>query len=708
MKKNNSIRNVVLLAIFLLLSLPYYAQYVPSDSMRFTEWNPGLNPAGGIPERTTIYTTLSPSGGEDSDLIQAAIDACPSGQVVQLTAGIFTVNDYILIDKDISLRGEGQGVTILEKTDGAIPDQEYPSTSEPVIIVGPGRWPGPDESTSQNLTVDGNKGDISVTVENGSDFEPGQFALLDEYSGASWQPDRIGRGQIWASPDYRAVWNFNILPGGDTVGEPITPTTPTDGPAASWFCRQDRVTSEIKEVANVAGNVITFTSPLHINYRTSHTAQLTRYTDAGNGGVHVAYAGIEDLTVTRGTNGNIIFTCAAYSWMKNIDCSVFHGGGVVIINSFGLEIRDSYIHDAAWPCPGGAGYAVIQQRGSSENLFENNIIVRANKVMVARCAGAGSVFGYNYADQGFINYNSGWIECGLNASHMTGPHHVLFEGNYGFNWDSDNTHGNSIYMTVFRNHLRGIRKPFTNPHNGDFIDDSAQTDNGPKRCIGAMGYSYWMTFIGNVLGAEDQMTGWFYKSYGTMSMHQPGIWMLGWTASEPYYSDTNVTLTAIRDGNWDWVQEQQSWHNSSPVTFQNSLYLSDKPDFFGDNPWPWVDPETGTVYTLPAKERFDSITAGITPEPLNFRLQPNYPNPFIGKTAISYQLTANGHVTLKIFDKLGRQIKTLVDEVKIAGSYTAEWDGMDAKGLRVPSGTYFYQIKLGEEKASSKKMIFLR
>jgi hypothetical protein len=697
--------------IFSLLSLPYYAQYVPIDTMRFTEWNPGFNSAGGIPERATIYTTLSPSGGEDSDLIQAAIDACPSGQVVQLTAGVFTVNDYILIDKDITLRGEGPGVTILEKTDGAIPDQEYPSTSEPVIIVGPGRWPGPDESTSQNLTADGDKGDMSVTVENGNDFEPGQFVLLDEYSGASWQPDRVGRGQIWASPDYRAVWNFNILTSGDTVGEPITPTTPTGGPAASWYCRQDRVTNEIKEVASVAGNVITFTSPLHISYRTSHTAQLTRYTDVGNGGVHIAYAGIEDLTVTRGTNGNIIFTCAAYSWMKNVENSVFHGGGVAIHNSFRLEIRDSYIHDAAWPCPGGAGYAIIQQRGSSEILFENNVIVRANKVMVARCAGSGSVFGYNYADQGFINYNSAWIECGLNASHMTGPHHVLFEGNYGFNWDSDDTHGNSIYMTVFRNHLRGIRKPFTNPHNGDFIDDSAQTGNGPKRCIGAMGYSYWMTFLGNVLGAEDQMNEWLYESSGTMSMRQPGIWMLGWTASEPYYCDTNVTATAVRDGNWDWVQEQQSWHNSSPVTFQNSLYLSDKPDFFGDNPWPWVDPETGTVYKLPAKERFDSITAGIPQIPVNFRIEQNYPNPFNTTTTIPYlvSIQGEGHVKLSIYDLSGRLVKTLIDDRYVsAGTYSVDWDGTDQEGNRVASGTYLYEIRVTNGEASSNKMIFLK
>jgi hypothetical protein len=61
------------------------AQILPAD--RTTLWNPGLNSVGGIPARTTIFKTLSPSGGEDSAAIQAALDACPAGQVVKLRLG---------------------------------------------------------------------------------------------------------------------------------------------------------------------------------------------------------------------------------------------------------------------------------------------------------------------------------------------------------------------------------------------------------------------------------------------------------------------------------------------------------------------------------------------------------------------------------------------------------------------------------------------
>jgi hypothetical protein len=55
--------------------------------------------------------------------------------------------------------------------------------------------------------------------------------------------------------------------------------------------------------------------------------------------------------------------------------------------------------------------------------------------MVFRSSGAGSVVGYNYVDDGWIYGTEGWVEVGLNASHMAGPHHVLFEGNYAFNAD---------------------------------------------------------------------------------------------------------------------------------------------------------------------------------------------------------------------------------------------------------------------------------
>ena len=104
------------------------------------------------------------------------------------------------------------------------------------------------------------------------------------------------------------------------------------------------------------GNTITFSTPVHITYTTAKAAQLVRYTGAGS--IHVRDAGVEDLTLTGGSDGNLSFSSAAYSWAKNIECTQYGNPCVDIKDSFRLEIRDSFIHRANHPYPGGGGYAL--------------------------------------------------------------------------------------------------------------------------------------------------------------------------------------------------------------------------------------------------------------------------------------------------------------------------------------------------------------
>lgn len=86
----------------------------------------------------------------------------------------------------------------------------------------------------------------------------------------------------------------------------------------------------------------------------------------------------------------------------------------------------------------------------------------------------------------------------------------------------------------------------------------------------------------------------------------------------------------------------------------------------------------------------------------SFSLKQNYPNPFNPSTVISFQLKVSENVTLKVFDVLGKEIATLVDEEKPAGSYDVEFDA-----AQLPSGVYFYQLKAGEF-AETKKMVILK
>jgi spore germination protein YaaH len=77
--------------------------------------------------------------------------------------------------------------------------------------------------------------------------------------------------------------------------------------------------------------------------------------------------------------------------------------------------------------------------------------------------------------------------------------------------------------------------------------------------------------------------------------------------------------------------------------------------------------------------------------PQRFELLQNYPNPFNPTTAISFQLSEVSFVTLKVFDVLGREITTLVNEMRKPGLHTVQWDASSA-----PSGVYLYRLRSGE------------
>ncbi len=105
--------------------------------------------------------------------------------------------------------------------------------------------------------------------------------------------------------------------------------------------------------------------------------------------------------------------------------------------------------------------------------------------------------------------------------------------------------------------------------------------------------------------------------------------------------------------------------------------------------------------------------------PRRFHLKQNYPNPFNPQTAISFQLPAPSErfsrvegsavsfVTLRVYDVLGREVTTLVDGERNAGSHTVQWDGRNDRGEVVPSGAYFYQLRAGPD-VSTKKMMLLK
>ena len=86
----------------------------------------------------------------------------------------------------------------------------------------------------------------------------------------------------------------------------------------------------------------------------------------------------------------------------------------------------------------------------------------------------------------------------------------------------------------------------------------------------------------------------------------------------------------------------------------------------------------------------------------HFDLKQNYPNPFNPSTTIKYQIPLSGNVTLKVYDILGKEVTTLVNERKLPGSYEVKFNATD-----LSSGIYFYKLQTGSL-VETKKMIFLK
>ena len=227
-------------------------------------------------------------------------------------------------------------------------------------------------------------------------------------------------------------------------------------PGRGWFTRYDRPVGQMLEIATISGNTVSFTTPLahrlrHRAHRATHTLHdpLRREVRGGGGPLRARRPGRQHHDALR-------------------DVLLGEERGVRLVHRrqlrpgrfFRCVMRDSYVHDTADPYPGGAGYMLSVAHYTADSLVENNIFINGNKVMVMRASGGGNVIGYNYFDNGYIENYLGWMETGLNASHLTCPHFELFEGNQAFNIDGDDTWGGAVYNTFFRNHVTGKRRSY--------------------------------------------------------------------------------------------------------------------------------------------------------------------------------------------------------------------------------------------------------
>jgi flagellar hook assembly protein FlgD len=99
--------------------------------------------------------------------------------------------------------------------------------------------------------------------------------------------------------------------------------------------------------------------------------------------------------------------------------------------------------------------------------------------------------------------------------------------------------------------------------------------------------------------------------------------------------------------------------------------------------------------------------------PIGYALRQNYPNPFNPSTKISFEIPVSSTVTLRIFNMIGQEVKTLFHGTLSAGSQELVWNGTDDAGRTLASGVYFYSLNAvpvagGKTFSEVRKMVLLK
>jgi hypothetical protein len=189
---------------------------------------------------------------------------------------------------------------------------------------------------------------------------------------------------------------------------------------------------------------------------------------------------------------------------------------------------------------------------------------------------------------------------------------------------------------------------------------------------------------------------------------QGGLNIIFYDDRNTTFDSTGVFLARSEDGGNTWKEFQISDNNFKPLPIGGlgQGYQGDNISITSGNNklWPvWMDNRTGIyqIWTVPIE--ISSVDVEQTSEIISeFRLEQNYPNPFNPTTTWSFVIGQRSLVSLKVYDVLGNEVATLINDEKPSGSYEIEFNATD-----LSSGIYFYQLQAGSF-VDTKKMILLR
>jgi hypothetical protein len=239
------------------------------------------------------------------------------------------------------------------------------------------------------------------------------------------------------------------------------------------------------------------------------------------------------------------------------------------------------------------------------------------------------------------------------------------------------------------------------------------------------GFDVWLRYPANKLARwdltqKDSLRVWFYAEnpslFGFQS-NSPWIRLYNGKCDGGYVEYRVPYNDVLNDARNRWkyfaipLSGNATWQRTDVgnVSLREINYLEIHLDTWDYGFTLWMD---GLSFDAVITSVDEKITTGL---PQAFALLQNYPNPFNPETEIRFALPQASHVVAKIYNLLGEEVRTLVDEQREAGYHTLRWDGKDKNGKSVASGVYLYQLQVVDPVnggtgsfSQVKKMSFIR
>ena len=423
-------------------------------------------------------------------------------------------------------------------------------------------------------------------------------------------------------------------------------------------------------------------------------------------------------------------------------------GGFILSKNSNVTIKNNRIENGYVGFAEPSGYIVSV---NSDNIIESNVIINPSMGYCVICAAISILDGSNCILRNnfiFQAYGDGYGAVVASQSQYVSHNNTFVSNSRGYaNLSSDGIvsndiiygSSNAVYLDgnstiqVSYSDIEGgwegvgnidANPLFCNPDSSDYTI----AENSP--CVGTGEDGENMGAFG--VGCGIQVDWDFSLSEPVIEvMGTDNVWNPGDTISvemdfcnntdvaHNYYPGVTIesdsSLTSLHNGHiWFYAMFADECHTISFRVLANSSIISDTivafrayPEALNcqNQPEYCIDGDTLTFEVPIVVQVISAEPEPFTPE--EFVLHQNYPNPFNPVTTLRYDLPENSLVNVTIYDMLGRQVKTLINQTQDAGYRSVIWDATNNFGKPVSAGIYLYQIQAGEY-MQTKKMVLLK